>query len=48
MDNINERLPKEDRKYTYADCLTWSEDNQWELIDGVPYMQAAPSYNRII
>lgn len=37
-------LPKEDRKYTYADYLTWQEDNQWELIDGVPYMQAAPSW----
>ena len=44
MDRIKEISPKEDRKYTYADYLTWQENNQWELIDGVPYMQAAPSW----
>lgn len=37
-------LPKENKKYTYADYLTWPEDEKWELIDGVPYMQAAPSW----
>ncbi len=30
--------------YTYADLLTWPEDERWELIDGVPYdMSPAPS-----
>ncbi|EHQ89895.1 Uma2 family endonuclease [Desulfosporosinus youngiae] len=31
-------------KYTYADYLTWPEGERWEIIDGVPYMQAAPSW----
>ena len=31
-------------KYTYADYLTWSDDERWELIDGIPYnMTPAPS-----
>ena len=30
--------------YTYADYLTWPEEERWELIDGVPYdMTPAPS-----
>lgn len=30
--------------YTYADLLTWSKDERWELIDGVPYkMTPSPS-----
>lgn len=30
--------------YSYADYLTWSEDERWELIDGVPYnMTPAPT-----
>lgn len=37
-------LPNEERKYTYADYLTWPEGERWEIIDGVPYMQAAPSW----
>ena len=36
-------LPKEKRIYTYADYLSWSEDDRVEIIDGVPYLQAAPS-----
>lgn len=36
-------LSQEDKKYTYADYLTYPEDERWEIIDGVPYMQAAPS-----
>ena len=32
------------RRYTYADYLTWPEGERWELIDGVPYaMSPAPS-----
>ena len=29
--------------YTYADYTQWSEDESWELIDGVAYAMAAPS-----
>ncbi|OFY72179.1 MAG: hypothetical protein A3G23_01240 [Bacteroidetes bacterium RIFCSPLOWO2_12_FULL_37_12] len=30
-------------KFTYADLLTWPEEERWELIDGVPYdMSPAP------
>ncbi len=32
-----------ERRYTYADYKTWSEDERWELIDGVAYaMSPAP------
>lgn len=34
---------KPEQKYSYADYLTWDENERWEIIDGVPYMQAAPS-----
>lgn len=43
------QLPK-DRKYTYADYLTWDDGNRYELIDGVPYMMApapSPDHQRI-
>ncbi len=31
-------------KYTYGDYLKWSDEERWELIDGVPYsMRPAPS-----
>ncbi|KJR44635.1 hypothetical protein UF75_4983 [Desulfosporosinus sp. I2] len=37
--------PKESSAYySYADYLTWPEDERWELIDGVPYnMTPAPT-----
>ena len=35
--------PKPEQKYSYADFLTWDESERWEIIDGVPYMQATPS-----
>ncbi|WP_156801931.1 Uma2 family endonuclease [Desulfurispora thermophila] len=32
------------KRYSYADYLTWSDDQRWELIDGIPYnMTPAPS-----
>lgn len=37
-------LPKENKKYTYSEYLSWPEDERWELLDGVPCMQAAPSW----
>lgn len=36
-------LPNQGREYSYADYLTWPDDERWEIIDGTPYMQAAPS-----
>lgn len=37
-------LKKDERKFTYADYLTWPEDERWELIEGIPYnMTPAPS-----
>lgn len=36
-------LLKEDGKYSYADYLNWPEGERFEIIDGTPYMQAAPS-----
>ncbi len=37
-------LPKENKKYTYAEYLTWPDDEKWELIDGVPHLFSAPSW----
>ncbi|MBS3946884.1 MAG: Uma2 family endonuclease [Dethiobacter sp.] len=35
---------KADKKYTYKDYLTWSDDERWELIKGIPFnMGPAPS-----
>ncbi|MCK4514441.1 MAG: Uma2 family endonuclease [Spirochaetaceae bacterium] len=37
---------KTDRHYTYADYVTWPDDERWELIDGVAFnMSAAPLRN---
>lgn len=34
---------KDKQKFSYADYLTWPNDERWELIDGVPYaMSPAP------
>jgi len=38
------RIPKEDKLYNYGDYLTWPENEKWEIIRGVPYLQAAPSW----
>lgn len=37
-------IPESKDKYTYADYLTWPEGERWEIFDGVPYMQAAPTW----
>jgi len=31
-------LPEKNKKYTYSDYLTWSEEERWEIINGVPYL----------
>lgn len=46
-EGVAERAAKYDVKnktYTYADYLSWPDEERWELIDGVPYdMSPAPS-----
>ena len=37
-------LPKQEHKYTYKEYLEWPESERWELHNGVPVMQAAPSW----
>jgi len=33
----------DEERYTYADYLTWDDDQRWELVDGVPFLMSAPS-----
>ncbi len=40
---MGEPLKKMSGNYSYADYLTWSEEERWELLDGIAYMSAAPS-----
>jgi Uma2 family endonuclease len=37
-------VPKPEHTYSYADYVTWPEDEKWEILSGIPYMQAAPSW----
>ncbi|EHQ91785.1 Uma2 family endonuclease [Desulfosporosinus youngiae] len=37
-------LQHKNKKYTFSDYLTWPENEHWEIIDGVPIMQAAPTW----
>lgn len=37
-------LPQENKRYTYADYLTWQNDKRYEIINGVPYMQSASAW----
>jgi len=35
---------KSDKRFNYADYLTWPDDERWEIIEGVPYdMSPAPA-----
>ena len=34
---------QDEKRYTYADYLTWDDDTRWELIDGIPYAMSAPT-----
>ncbi|MCM1149411.1 MAG: Uma2 family endonuclease [Butyricicoccus sp.] len=36
-------LPAEKERYTFADVLSWEENDRVELIDGAAYMMAPPS-----
>ena len=42
--NVKEAEPAYDLQYTYADYLKWDDDRRRELIDGVPYLMAEPSW----
>jgi Uma2 family endonuclease len=45
MESVVRKLNIE-KKYSYADYLSWPDDERWELIDGVPYnMSPAPIPN---
>ena len=33
-----------EKRYTYEDYASWETDERYELIDGVPYLMAAPSF----
>ena len=37
-------LSQEKKKCTYADYLKFPSDERWEIIDGIPYMQSAPTW----
>ena len=42
---------KLNQKYTYADYLTWPDDERWEIIEGVPFAMGpapAPDHQRIL
>lgn len=36
-------LPEKKARYTFADCLTWDENERIEIIDGEAFLMAAPS-----
>ena len=37
-------MPRQNKRYTYADYCTWDDSERWELIEGAPYaMSPAPS-----
>lgn len=36
-------LPAEKERYTFADCLTWGEDERIEIVDGEAVMMAPPT-----
>lgn len=37
-------LPQANKNYSYEDYLNWPNNERWELIEDVPYMQASPSW----
>ena len=53
-DIVSEAIPAsayakdDDRRYTYADYMSWDDDQRWELIDGVPYLMSAPTMHHAL
>lgn len=37
-------LPEPNKKYTFADYLIFPENERWEIFEGMPILQAAPSW----
>lgn len=37
-------IPRANKKHTYADYLTWPGEERWEIIDGTPLLQSAPTW----
>ena len=35
---------KKEERFTYTDYYSWDDDQRWELIEGVPYLMAAPTW----
>ncbi|OQA20024.1 MAG: hypothetical protein BWY64_00485 [bacterium ADurb.Bin363] len=40
---MSDPLKKEKKIYTFADYMTWPDNELWEIIDGIPYNMAPPS-----
>lgn len=37
-------IPELNKIYTFADYLTWPDDERWEILDGTPCMMTAPAW----
>ena len=44
MQAVRKPVLQEPVRFTYEDYCTWDDDERWELIDGIAYAMAAPSY----
>jgi len=40
---VKETMPAYDKHYTFADYMSWDDDQRWEIIDGELYMMSAPT-----
>ena len=40
---VKEAVPDCNKRYTFADYMTWDDDKRWEIIDGVPFLMSAPT-----
>ncbi|MDR3171184.1 MAG: Uma2 family endonuclease, partial [Treponema sp.] len=36
-------LKQDEGEFTFADYLTWDDEERWELIDGKAYMMSSPT-----
>jgi len=40
---VKEAVPEYNKHYTYADYITWTGDERWEIIEGIPIKMDSPS-----
>jgi len=40
---IKEAQPEYNKLYTYADYITWPDDERWEIIEGIPIKMDSPT-----